>query len=155
MSVVNSEGLTLFGAGSEWFWSMLQFVVVAITLVGIYVQLRQARAANAFAQANAMKQEWEGEPLQRRRLAIWNALRDRGPDTDLSTLAIPIGNFWDNIGGLVRAGHVELAVACEFLGGASPGGGAFSSPPFAPRRPSLDVASTRTSSGSPPRVTAT
>lgn len=120
MSVVNTEGLTLFGAGSEWFWSMLQFVVVAVTLAGIYVQLRQARAANAFAQANAMKQEWEGEQLQRRRLAIWIALRDGGPDTDLSDLAIPIGNFWDNIGGLVRAGHVELAVACDYLGSAVP-----------------------------------
>jgi hypothetical protein len=90
------------------------------TGVGIVITLRQARAANAFAQANAMKQEWEGEQLQRRRLAIWIALRDGGPDTDLSGLAIPIGNFWDNIGGLVRAGHVELAVACEFLGSAVP-----------------------------------
>lgn len=113
---MNTDGLTLFGAGSEWFWSMLQFVVVAITLVGIYVQLRQARAANAFAQATAMRQEWDGERLERRRLAIFIALRDGGPDTDLSDLAIPIGNFWDGIGGLVRAGHVELAVASEILG---------------------------------------
>jgi hypothetical protein len=117
-SMVNTEGLTLFGAGSEWFWSMLQFVVVAVTLVGIYIQLRQARAANAFAQANAMKQEWDGEQLQRRRLAIWIALRDGGPDADLSDLAIPIANFWESIGGLVQAGHVELAVARDFLGGA-------------------------------------
>lgn len=116
--MVNTAGLTLFGAGSEWFWSMLQFVVVAITLAGIYVQLRQARAANAFAQANAMKQEWDGEQLQRRRLAILITLRDGGPDADLSDLAIPIANFWENIGGLVRAGHVELAVANDFLGAA-------------------------------------
>jgi len=114
--MVNIEGLTLLGAGSEWFWSMLQFVVVAITLVGIYVQLRQARAANAFAQANAMQQEWYGERLERRRRAIYIALRDGGPDADLSDLAIPIGNFWDGVGGLVRAGHVELAVASEGLG---------------------------------------
>jgi hypothetical protein len=117
MSVVNTEGLTLVGAGSEWFWSMLQFVLVAVTLIGIYVQLRQARAANAFAQATAMQQEWHGERLERRRLAIYVALRDGGPDADLSDLAIPIGNFWDSVGGLVRAGHVERAVACEALGG--------------------------------------
>jgi hypothetical protein len=117
-SMVNTDDLTLFGPGSEWFWAMLQFVVVAITLVGIYVQLRQARAANAFAQANAMKQEWEGERLLRRRLAIAIALRDGGPDADLTELAIPIGNFWDSIGGLVRAGHVEMAVASEYLGNA-------------------------------------
>ena len=53
--MVNTEGLTLFGAGSEWLWSMLQFVVVAITLAGIYVQLRQAGAADAFALATSMK----------------------------------------------------------------------------------------------------
>jgi hypothetical protein len=120
MSVVNTEGMTLFGAGSEWFWSMLQLVVVAITLVGIYVQLRQTRAANAFAQATAMRQEWDGERLERRKLAIYIALRDGGPDIDLSDLAIPIGNFWDLIGGLVRAGHVELAVAGEIFGGSAP-----------------------------------
>lgn len=118
--MVNTEGLTLFGAGSEWFWSMLQFVVVAITLAGIYVQVRQARAANAFAQATEMRQEWDGERLERRKLAIYIALRDGGHDADLSDLAIPIGNFWDLIGGLVRAGHVELAVAGELFGGSAP-----------------------------------
>ena len=50
MSVLNTEGLSLFGPGSEWFWSMLQFVVVAVTLLGIYSQLRLGRSANAFAQ---------------------------------------------------------------------------------------------------------
>lgn len=49
MTLINWSG-AIFGAGSEWFWSMLQFVVVAITLAGIYFQLRQHRAANAFAQ---------------------------------------------------------------------------------------------------------
>ena len=61
--MLKAEGLTLFGTGSEWFWSMLQFVVVAITLVGIYVQLRQARAANAFAQSTALMLEWVGVKL--------------------------------------------------------------------------------------------
>ena len=33
--MVNTHGLTLFGSGSEWFWSMLQFVVVAVTLIAV------------------------------------------------------------------------------------------------------------------------
>jgi hypothetical protein len=77
--VLSTEGLTLFGPGSEWFWSMLQFVVVAITLVGIYVQLRQARAASAFNQAGALQEQWEAERMVRRRLAIAVALRDVDP----------------------------------------------------------------------------
>lgn len=118
MTVVNTEGLTLVGAGSEWFWSMLQFVIVAITLVGIYVQLRQDRAANAFAQASAMRQEWEGEFLTRRRLATMIALRDGAADADVLTFATPVANFWENVAGLVRAGHVALPLVYQYLGAA-------------------------------------
>lgn len=115
--MVNSEGIALFGPGSEWFWSMLQFVVVAITLVGIYVQLRQARAANAFAQANAMQEQWSGERMVRRVHAIATALRDDGPGADLSAHVVSIGNFWEGVASLVRAGHVEIGVVRENLGG--------------------------------------
>ena len=38
--LLDTDGLAIFGPGSEWFWSMLQFVVVAITVYGIYRQLR-------------------------------------------------------------------------------------------------------------------
>ena len=80
--MLDTDGLTLFGTGSEWFWSMLQFVVVAITLAGIYVQSRQARAANAFARAGAMRERWSGERMVRRVLSIAIALRDSGPEVD-------------------------------------------------------------------------
>ena len=44
--LINTNGLAFFGPGSEWLWSMLQFVVVAVTLVGIYYQLRSSQSAN-------------------------------------------------------------------------------------------------------------
>jgi len=41
----NTDGLILFGAGSEWFWSMLQFAIVAISLtVGAWIVLPAAVA---------------------------------------------------------------------------------------------------------------
>jgi hypothetical protein len=113
LGVLSGQPIVLFGPGSEWFWSMAQFVVVAITLMGIYLQFRQSRAANAFAQANAMKQDWEGERMVRSRLALYRAVADGG---DLSVITVPIGNFWENIGALVRAGHIELPVVWEYLG---------------------------------------
>jgi hypothetical protein len=116
MSVVNTHGLTLFGSGSEWFWSMLQFVVVAVTLVAIYVQLRQDRAANAFTQTSAMRDDWHGELMTRRKLAHLLALRDDAPDADVLTLAEPIGNFWEHVACLVRAGHVSLPLVHQYLG---------------------------------------
>lgn len=38
--MVNTAGLPIFGPGSEWFWTMLQFAAVAITFGAIYRQLR-------------------------------------------------------------------------------------------------------------------
>jgi hypothetical protein len=113
----NTDGLILFGAGSEWFWSMLQFAIVAITLLGIYLQLRLARSANSFAQLLEMDEDWNGERLVRRRLRIATALRDGGPDTDLASLIAPIADFWENVGALVRAGHIDVALVQENLGG--------------------------------------
>ena len=50
MKLINLDGLALIGPGSEWFWSMLQFVIVAITLMTIYRQLRLQASAGAIEQ---------------------------------------------------------------------------------------------------------
>ena len=116
MNVANTDGLTLVGSGSEWFWSMLQFVVVAVTLVAIYVQLRQDRSANAFSQASSLREDWNGELMARRKLAHLLALRDDAPDAELLVLAEPIGNFWEHVAGLVRARHLSLPLVYKHLG---------------------------------------
>ena len=118
MHLVSADGLTLLGPGSEWFWSMLQFLVVAITLVGIYVQVREEHTANTFAKANALKQEWEGEFLIRRRLGMILALRDGKPTADVVTFATPVANFWEHVGALVRAGHIAPSLVYQYLGSA-------------------------------------
>ena len=55
--LINTDGLAFFGPGSEWFWSMLQFAVVAITLYAIYRQLRaqqvQIRDSNKLLRSQA------------------------------------------------------------------------------------------------------
>jgi hypothetical protein len=95
---------------------MLQFAIVAIALLGIYLQLRLARSANSFAQFLELDDDWNGERLVRRRLRIVTALRDGGPDADLASLIAPI-DFWENVGALVRAGHIDVALVQEDLGG--------------------------------------
>ncbi|MDQ2853959.1 MAG: hypothetical protein M3R32_03775 [Chloroflexota bacterium] len=39
MNLINTDGLALIGAGSEWFWTALQFTALAITFLAIYRQL--------------------------------------------------------------------------------------------------------------------
>jgi hypothetical protein len=40
VTLINTEGLALFGPGSEWFWTALQFTALAITFYAIYRQLQ-------------------------------------------------------------------------------------------------------------------
>jgi len=40
VSLINTDGMSFFGPGSEWFWTALQFAALTITFVAIYRQLR-------------------------------------------------------------------------------------------------------------------
>ena len=40
MKVFNTDGLALIGPGSEWFWTAVSGLVLAITFIAIYRQLR-------------------------------------------------------------------------------------------------------------------
>lgn len=109
-----SERFVFWGPGSEWFWVMLQTVIVAVTLVGIYYQFRLQRAANAFEQLNRMGEQWESEQTLRARLDAARAIAAgrEVPDASLNL----IGNYWENIATLVRQGHVNERVVAETYG---------------------------------------
>ena len=115
--LINTNGLAFLGPGSEWFWSMLQFVVVAVTLVGIYYQLRSSQSANAFAQLGGLVDEWDGERLIRKRIAIMVALRDGAAPVDIpGAPADAVANYWEKVGTLVRAGHIPPSLIAEGMG---------------------------------------
>ncbi len=76
MNLINLNGLALIGPGSEWFWSMLQFVIVAITLYAIFRQVRLQASAAAIEQVEALYREWNSERMARNRLIVLEALRD-------------------------------------------------------------------------------
>ena len=117
MQLVNLEESVIFGPGSEWFWSMAQFVLVAVTLIGIYYQLRLARSANAFEQMNSIVDGWESERMTRHSLEVYLALRE---GVDLENIpegaATSITNYLESVAALIRAGHVEQKLVYEFLG---------------------------------------
>ena len=117
--LVNTNGLAFLGPGSEWFWSMLQFIVVAVTLVGIYYQLRSSQSANAFTQLGAVVDEWNGERLVRKRRAVYVALRDGAAPAGIpDSPAEAIANYWEKVGSLVRGGHIAPSLIAEGHAGA-------------------------------------
>lgn len=116
MQLINWSG-ALFGPGSEWFWAFAQFVVVVVSLVGIYYQLRLARSANAFEQLSRLQEQWESERMLRHRLATYLALRDGGSRSNVPpNAAYFIADFWESLGALTRAGHVDPRLVKETYG---------------------------------------
>lgn len=111
MTLINTEGLTLLGPGSEWLWTAVSGIVLALTFVAIYRQLRLQRAGAAIEHAQALSREWLSEQMARNKVAVLEALRD---DKEVPANANRfIGNFWERIGYLVRAGHMDVALVDE------------------------------------------
>ena len=90
MQLINWSG-ALIGPGSEWFWSMLEFVIVAGTLIGLYRQLRLQGAAAAIDQVNRMAIEWASERRTRYKYDTLVALRNA---TDLPTFRLRRWAIW-------------------------------------------------------------
>jgi hypothetical protein len=105
---------------------MLQFVVVTISLIGLYRQIRLQSNASAIDQAESYARDWNAEALQRSRLTVLLDLRDRPysrdvpveqalteyyETTDWSDLPLAAGNaiagFWEKVGTLAREGHIR------------------------------------------------
>ena len=75
MTLINTNGMAFIGPGSEWFWTALSGIVLAVTFLGIYRQLSLARNANAFEQRNRIMEEFNSERVTRYKLDILVAPR--------------------------------------------------------------------------------
>jgi len=114
MSIVSGAPIVLIGPGSEWFWSMAQFVVVAVTLLGIYYQLRTQRATNAFEQLNRIAADWGSEPMLRARLRVGRATQ--AGEIPSWGATVVVGDYWESVGSLVRGRHIDARVVDDSLG---------------------------------------
>jgi hypothetical protein len=118
VKLINFDNLVLLGPGSEWFWSALSGVVLAVTLLALYRQVRLQRAAGAMEQASRLSREWYGERMTRSKLGVLTALQ-----SGAEPAAVPPGgaggilNFWEEMGYLAKAGHLEVDLVFDVFGG--------------------------------------
>ena len=114
MKLINTDGMALIGPGSEWFWTALSGVVLAITFLGIFRQLRIARSANAFEQMNRLSDAWDSERMNRHKLEILLALREGVKSENVpSGAASYVRDFWDDMALLTKAGHIDRRLIYE------------------------------------------
>jgi hypothetical protein len=114
---INLNGMAFIGPGSEWFWTAVSGLVLAVTFIAIYRQLRLQASASAFDQLRAMMQEWSSERLLRCRVELLQALRDGMDPAKLPTGVInPILDYWETVGLLVRNQHVSRQLVWDQMG---------------------------------------
>lgn len=111
MPFINTEGLTIIGDGSQWFWSMAAFLALPITGYAIYSQLRAQRSANRVNAMAALVDKWESDRMVRHRLAVLMdvAAGRRGWPPAL----FDIGMFFDRLALLVKHGDVNVTNVWE------------------------------------------
>jgi hypothetical protein len=118
VKLINTDGMAFIGPGSEWFWTALSGLVLAVTFLAIYRQLRLQRGASAIEQLNRIEQEYASERLNRNQLALCLALRDGVDPTDLPFEATGVLNFWERVGSLARRKHIDMELLWDGGSGA-------------------------------------
>jgi hypothetical protein len=108
---INTDGMAFIGPGSEWFWTALSGIILAVTFIAIYRQLRIQAGTRAFEQLDGAQRELYSERNLRYQLDIYVALRDGVDQAALPrAAATTLGNFWETYAMLARRGHLDPKV---------------------------------------------
>jgi hypothetical protein len=111
---INTDGMAFIGPGSEWFWTAVSGIVLAVTFYAIYRQLRLQRSQGAIEQVGRFEAEYASERFQRLHLELLLALRDGVDPANLPmNAAFEIANFWEGVGSLARHGHLDLQLLLD------------------------------------------
>jgi hypothetical protein len=117
VTFINTEGMSFIGPGSEWFWTALSGIILTVTFLAIYRQLRVQRSAAAIEQLNEIMREWSSERLARAKFTILTALEAGIAPSDLPNRSVAtVGFIWQKVGYLVRGGHVDRQLVYRNLG---------------------------------------
>ena len=107
MKLINTDGMAFIGPGSEWFWTAVSGLVLAVTFLAIYRQLRLQAAQAAIEQLDTRFREYGSERMVRCKLGVLTALCDGVDRAHLpGAFAEPMMIHWENIGTAVRSGHL-------------------------------------------------
>src|SRR5262249_31179583 len=107
----NTDGLAIFGPGSEWFWAMAQFLALAVTGFAIYRQLQAQRWANQAGIVAQFSDYFDSEQMVRFKLTALVGLRDG--QASLTPAQRRVGDFFDNTALGQQHGHIVPRYAWE------------------------------------------
>jgi hypothetical protein len=105
MQLINTDGMAFIGPGSEWLWTALTGLVLALTGFGIFRQLSAQRFGNELAHWRALNDEWTGDRMKRFRIKTLIECAQRTPD--LSYAMLEVGGVFEELAYLQNHGLLE------------------------------------------------
>jgi hypothetical protein len=119
MKLINLDDLVILGQGSEWLWTMLSGLVLAVTFFAIYRQLSVQRNAAAIEQVRGITREWTDERMSRAKVDVLVGIRDGASPEATMVVGTEVGDFWEGIAYLVRMGNMDARMVYNSLGPAA------------------------------------
>jgi len=111
VKLINTDGMAFIGPGSEWLWTALSGLVLAVTFIAIWRQLSMARSASVREQLASLDREWMSERQMRYRLDVFVALRDVADRAHLPDgSAAGVANWWETVAQLARSGDLDRKI---------------------------------------------
>ena len=102
MKLINLDEFVVLSQGSEWLWTMISGLVLAVTFFAIYRQLSLQRDAAAVEQVRTIYRVWSDERMARAKLDVLVGIRD-GAKLNVTLMAgTDVGDFWEGLAYLVR-----------------------------------------------------
>lgn len=116
-------GLVLVGPESEWFWTAFSGILVGISLLAVFRQLRLQTSQKMRDDIANLEAEYNSERFLRYRLQLATARRDGlAPEQMPDAACRSIVNFWDEVGEFARARHIDRKMTASMMGGAAVSG---------------------------------
>jgi hypothetical protein len=88
--------MQLLGAGSEWFWTMLEFIVVAVTAILIYGQIRIQTNGHIIAATESLVTQWNSDRVIALRKVVCRAWLEN--DHSFSPAAQSLAEVFEKFG---------------------------------------------------------
>jgi hypothetical protein len=114
VQLINTDGMAFIGPGSEWFWTAVTAVVVAVTFIAIYRQLSVQAAANATGRLESLWADWSTYDMQYYRLVLCLHLKYEGTQGTVVPVNLswekvrPVAVYIGDVARLVRRGHLSM-----------------------------------------------
>lgn len=115
VKLINTDGMAFIGTGSEWFWTALSGMILAVTFIAIYRQLRQQAHASAIEMLDEFDRVGESERFGQSAVETLIALRDGADPAVLPDGAEDVvADAWGRWATLARAGHRDTKLLWQW-----------------------------------------